>query len=172
VQISEWEAYDKIDPIGTWRDDFRMANLMSHITNIVNALYATKGNQATMVNPMDFMPDWAGDRPKVKKQSVEEMKEIFLAIAKDQNARVKKEKEIAKTLNRPPAIFLKRQKEAQERARLMAENKEKEQDRLRQLPKRKVKDSPKENQVNLITEPKTITRHGYRKPDSNAGSGL
>lgn len=83
AQISEWEAFDKIDPIGSWRDDFRTAHLISQIVNIVNQLYAKKGAKPTTTTPMDFMPDWSGENEgaEPKKQSVEEMKQILLAIA-------------------------------------------------------------------------------------------
>ena len=89
-QISEWEAYDKIDPIGTWRDDFRIAKLEALIQNIVNALYARKGEKPKLVSPIDEMPDWTGDRKVEKNQSVEEMKQILLGIASAQNKKVER----------------------------------------------------------------------------------
>jgi hypothetical protein len=89
VQISEWEAYDKIDPIGTWRDDFRMANLAAIITNIVNCLYSKKGSQPKLTTPLDFMPDWSNDKKEVSiKQSPEEMKEFLLRFAKIHNKKI------------------------------------------------------------------------------------
>lgn len=96
-QISEWEAYDKIDPIGSWRDDFRLAKIESLITNIVQQLYAKKGTKPKLTTPLDYMPDWTGDREvaEPKKQSVEEMKEILMSFASSQNKR-------AKTRNTPP----------------------------------------------------------------------
>jgi len=89
VQISEWEAYDKIDPIGTWRDDFRMANLAAIITNIVNCLYSKKGSQLKLTTPLDFMPDWSNDKKEVSiKQSPEEMKESLLRFVKIHNKKI------------------------------------------------------------------------------------
>jgi hypothetical protein len=80
-QLSEWEAYDRLEPIGAWRADFRMAFLASLITNTVRQLYGKKG--AKMTSPTDFMPDWGDENiePKTPPQSVEEMKEIIYAIA-------------------------------------------------------------------------------------------
>jgi hypothetical protein len=93
--LSEWEAYDRIDPIGTWREDFRMAYLSSLVTNLVISVHGKKGAKTT--SPMDFMPDWGEEKSKEpKKQSVEEMKEILLGIAKMQNKRVGIQ-------NRPPS---------------------------------------------------------------------
>lgn len=87
-QLSEWEAYDRLDPIGSWREDFRMAYLSSLITNLTISVHGKKGAKTT--TPMEFMPEW--DREGVihepKKQSVEEMKAIMMGIAKNQNKKV------------------------------------------------------------------------------------
>lgn len=91
-QISEWEAYDRIDPIGTWRDDFRMAFIASVITNCFIGAYGKKGAKGT--TPEDFMPDWTGDGKEPKQQTVEEMEKILLSIAGSQNKKVEREKGI------------------------------------------------------------------------------
>ena len=98
-QISEWEAYDKIDPIGTWREDFRMAYLSSLITNLVISVHGKKGAKTT--TPIDFMPDWTGEGKEPKKQSTEEMKQILLGIASAQNKKVK-------GIDRPPVSKVKK----------------------------------------------------------------
>lgn len=89
-QISEWEAYDKIDPIGTWREDFRLAKIESLITNIVQQLYAKKGSKPKLTTPLDFMVDWTGEGvvQEPKKQSVEEMKATLMSFANAQNKKV------------------------------------------------------------------------------------
>lgn len=82
-QLSEWEAYDRIDPIGTWREDFRVANLMALVQNIASSLYGKK-NEIRWAAGSDYMPDWDGERevtPK-HKQTVEEMKQVFIGISK------------------------------------------------------------------------------------------
>ena len=93
-QISEWEAYDRIDPIGAWRDDFRIAKLESLITNIVQQLYAKKEVTPIMTTPMDFMVDWTGEgkEREVGKQTVEQQKQILMSWANSQNRRVKTDK--------------------------------------------------------------------------------
>ena len=85
-QLSEWEAYDRIDPVGSWREDFRVANLMALVQNIASSLYGKK-NEIKWAAPSDFMPDWGGDKehPTTKKQTVEEMKQIFVTIAKQKS---------------------------------------------------------------------------------------
>jgi hypothetical protein len=108
-QISEWEAYDRIDPIGSWRDDFRIAKLESLLVNIVQQLYTDtkKGKKPEVTSPLDFMVDWDGSKDKEpKKQSVEEMKQILLSIASAQNKKVKRvevqSKPPVKRTNRKP----------------------------------------------------------------------
>lgn len=79
TQLEEWEAYDKIDPIGSWREDFRMAYLASTITNLTISVHGKQN--AKMTAPSEFMPEWVGEEePRI--QSVEEMKEIVLGISK------------------------------------------------------------------------------------------
>ena len=102
AQLSEWEAFDRIDPIGKFRDEIMIANFEALILNIVNKLYAKKGVIPKLVSPMDFMPDWSGVLKKDEgKQSIEEMKRTLMSFAKDQNKRVEKEKKLH---NRPPTI--------------------------------------------------------------------
>jgi hypothetical protein len=84
-QINEWEAYDRIDPIGTWTEYFRMACLESIITNLAIGIHGKEGTKLT--SPMDFMPDWAKgeEKQEIKQQSVESMKELLMGIAEIQN---------------------------------------------------------------------------------------
>lgn len=89
AQFSEWEAYDRIDPIGSWREDFRMAYLASVITNLALSIHGQKG--VKMTTPMDFMPDWSGERKEEpQQQSVDDMKKIFMELAGEPTT-VKKE---------------------------------------------------------------------------------
>jgi len=83
-QLSEWEAYDKIDPVGDWKEDFRMAYMCSLITNIARAVHGKKG--AKMSSPSEFLPEWLskevkGDVDLPKQQSLVEMKTILRGIA-------------------------------------------------------------------------------------------
>ena len=97
VQISEWEAYNVLDPIGTWRDDYRFARLEALMQNLVLSLYHTKGTpEPKYAMPIDQMPDWAGDKhqEEPETQSWQDMKAIFSGIARDQNKKVALEKVI------------------------------------------------------------------------------
>lgn len=88
AQISEWQAYDKIDPIGKWRDDFNTASIESLLINVVNKLYAKKGSTPKVTTAVDFMPNWSGEKEEPKVQSLEEMKKTLLSIAQAQNKKV------------------------------------------------------------------------------------
>jgi hypothetical protein len=85
-QLAEWEAMDRIDPIGEWVEEFRFARLQSLILTIALKWAAGK-NSVDPVDVLDFMPDWLGER-EPKKQTVAQMKDILLGLAKEQNKRV------------------------------------------------------------------------------------
>ena len=92
-QISEWEAYDTLDPIGSWRDEFRTARIESLLLNIVNHLFAKDGTTPQLLEAIDFIPDWTGERePKTKKQSVEEMKQALMSWATSHNKSLERNK--------------------------------------------------------------------------------
>lgn len=78
-QLVEWEAYNKIDPIGTEREDFRMAFLAMIITNV--AIGALGSKNAKTAKLEDFMPDWDTTKPKPV-QSAEQMKNILMGLTK------------------------------------------------------------------------------------------
>lgn len=94
AQLSEWEAYDRLEPIGEGRADFRMAYTVSAITNIARAIWGKKGS--VMSSPDDFMPKWGEEAEEQettvrslgvhgwvekRKQTVDEMKQIVYSIA-------------------------------------------------------------------------------------------
>ena len=86
VQLSEWEAYDRLDPVGAVRDDYWMTYLLSLMTNLTIQVNSKPGAKLTTAD--DFQPPWKEDAKVEKKQSVEEMKQRLLSIAATQNARV------------------------------------------------------------------------------------
>jgi len=90
-QISEWEAFNKLEPIGNWRMDLQFAQLQSTITNIFISLYGKKGAKETKAD--DFMIKWDGvEKVEIKKQSVQDMKSILMALAKASKKNKKKKK--------------------------------------------------------------------------------
>jgi hypothetical protein len=103
-QLSEWLAYDQLEPIGSGWSDWRASYLCSFLTNVVGQLYGKEGEKPELTLPMDYMAVY--DREDLKeqlislkqKQSVEEMRRTMLAIAGTQNRReeVKTRKRVIK----------------------------------------------------------------------------
>lgn len=83
--------YDKIDPVGNWVEDLRFARLMALLVNMAVSIHRDpKKPKPKDAVPSDFMIDWLGTMDKEpKKQGVEEMKQLLLAIAERQNKNVK-----------------------------------------------------------------------------------
>lgn len=101
-QISEWQAYDKIDPIGTWREDLRFAKIMSFLENIVNALYGDINSSNKKSVPLDFMPKWDvedGETVDTNKVNPEDLANALKSWARSHNRRIRKQTELR---NDPP----------------------------------------------------------------------
>lgn len=86
-QVTEWLAFNELEPIGDWRADYRTAMLISVMVNIARAVWGSSGKRE-MTSPLDFLPDWSGEerstRPTTQRpaQTVEEMKEVLKNIAR------------------------------------------------------------------------------------------
>jgi hypothetical protein len=53
-EFAEWMAFFQLEPYGEWREDFRFANLMALISNVM-----TRSNDSDPITPVeDFMPDF------------------------------------------------------------------------------------------------------------------
>lgn len=91
AQIQEWEAYDRLDPVGSWREDIRLAYLSSLVTNLVISVHGKRNSKLTKVE--DFMLIWDEEARKLKQsgQSTEEMKDILLSFASTHNEGIKKQ---------------------------------------------------------------------------------
>ena len=108
-QISEWEAYDRIDPISKWRDEWGIASLSSLIANLARQIYRDPEEKGELVltTPLDYLPDWDGSleglgKKKVvaevedpKKQSPDTIKWLFkqMSIVSKNRKRIKGHKE-------------------------------------------------------------------------------
>ncbi|MFP4046752.1 MAG: DUF4035 domain-containing protein [Bacteroidales bacterium] len=80
-QISEWQAYDQLDPMGEVREDIRHSRLLSLIANLFKARFGKKSTK--MSKPLDFMPQWY-EEPEyqvVDENSVDQAKSLFKSIA-------------------------------------------------------------------------------------------
>lgn len=54
-QIAEWEAFDRLEPVGGYKQDFRFAQLCDLVYVLANAL---GGGKKIRSNVRDFMPWW------------------------------------------------------------------------------------------------------------------
>lgn len=93
AQYSEWMAFDQLEPIGSWWQDFRMSYLCALMGNV----YREKGSKAFTI--FDFMPPSQREELEHKEppQSWEQIKETFMSIAKAQNKRIKSNSKPPKT---------------------------------------------------------------------------
>jgi hypothetical protein len=90
-QLAEWEEYSKIDPIGKWREDYRLAYLAMLITNLTIQVHGKRGAQLAKFE--DFLLEWDSEGTKTtstKQQSVEDMRSVLMSLAASQNKKVRK----------------------------------------------------------------------------------
>ncbi len=111
IQLSEWQVYDRLEPIGEERREFSIASLSSLVLNIARTIYGKTGRSEqeilkSLSVPGDYMPEWDKDLDEDEltpvKQTTEEQEQIWLAIASAQNKRVKKNEEREAKLNKEP----------------------------------------------------------------------
>lgn len=98
-QIAEWEAYDRLEPIGGFRQDYRFAQLCCLIVDIAQAMAGKKGRRKK-TSPFDFMP-WGPKPDKGKAQKArtpEEIKQLFSSIIRC------KGKKLSHDTKKPPRI--------------------------------------------------------------------
>ncbi len=107
-ELSEWEAYNKIEPIGQYRTDMMIAQLISLFHNFASS-FGSKNGKRQVAHPIDFIP-WLEKAEALgapKEQSLEEMKAAMHAIAGAFN---KKKGTEDPSLTRPPKRLRERMK--------------------------------------------------------------
>jgi len=93
-ELKEWEAFDQLEPIGRmeFRMEYMLGTVCAVLVNTVASIFSKKGSNNTKVVPADFMPQWGVFENEVfnkekPKQSMEEMKQLLLSMAKVQNTK-------------------------------------------------------------------------------------
>lgn len=93
-QVTEWEAYNQIEPIGEYRRDYMMAQLTSIFYNFATS-FGAKNGRRQVGKIADFIPWMDEQKPQTEVQSVDEMKGVLFSFAKaseaKENKQVKKE---------------------------------------------------------------------------------
>lgn len=82
TQLSEWEAYNRIEPIGNYYRDAQIAALHSFLYNFFSA-YTSKKGRHKVSKPEDFIPwyDQSKNIEDIEEQPMEDMKQILYSIA-------------------------------------------------------------------------------------------
>ena len=60
-----------MDPIGSWREDYRMASIQSTLINIYNTNNTKEGETPLRSTPSDFLPIWDEEERKRKNGPVQ-----------------------------------------------------------------------------------------------------
>lgn len=85
--MSEWEAFEYLDPSSDFKEDFRIARVCALITNIAQSVYGKKGSRPKQATATDFMPEYNpdidpdDDAIEAADQSLEDMKFILAGMA-------------------------------------------------------------------------------------------
>ncbi len=102
-QVTEWAAYNELEPVGEYHRDYMHGQLMALIHNLAQSIYGKKGKRKT-VRPEDFLPwmDRAAEHSPQSKskvqQSPDDIKSLFMDLKKTMpQKRGKKEKLHQKT---------------------------------------------------------------------------
>lgn len=90
--MQEWEAFNRIQPIGRQRDDFYFAYLMASIHNIAIAIHAKKGTKQFEIK--EFLPNWLGEQEQKEAMTVDQMKQFWKDFAEKHNKTVRKNQAI------------------------------------------------------------------------------
>lgn len=84
-QVSEWRAYNQLEPVGEYRRDYMEGQILAMIQNIAQSVYGKKGKRRTS-QPEDYIP-WGADLRKPVKasqlQSPQEIKDLFMGLKKN-----------------------------------------------------------------------------------------
>jgi len=79
IQMMEWEAFNRVQPIGGERWDFYFAQLMMTITNLTISVHGKQG--AKQFKMEDFVPNWTGIKDEEEEMSAKEMKDFWTDLA-------------------------------------------------------------------------------------------
>ena len=75
------------------------AQICAVVVNVVSALFKGKNDRRRVINPMDFVPQWAGEeldeapvskKSPIQEQTVDQQKAVILSLAKAFGAKIKR----------------------------------------------------------------------------------
>lgn len=88
-QLAEWEVFLEIDQLETTKNDFRLAYILTVITNLFISAFGKSGGEKAKLE--DYLIDWWNENTK-EPQTVEDMKQFLMSFAKAQNTKVAQKK--------------------------------------------------------------------------------
>lgn len=76
-------AYSQLEPFGTDIEDQRMGMICASVLNAVLMVHSPKKGNIKWYQPADFIPEYGKEvkEPEIKKQTVDQMKDVLKAIA-------------------------------------------------------------------------------------------
>lgn len=88
-QLAEWEAYNTLEPVGDYRQDYMMAQLTSIFYNFASS-FGSKDGRRKIAKIPDFIPWMEQPEEKEADQSLSDMKKSLLSLAKKDKEKKKK----------------------------------------------------------------------------------
>jgi len=86
----EWRAFDELEPIGEYRNDYMMGQITALIYNVAQSIYGKKGATNKTMRAEDFIP-WlkiAGKEAEEQStggvSSPEDIKALFMSLKRRQ----------------------------------------------------------------------------------------
>jgi len=91
AQLAEVGAYDQIEPIGGYREDYRLAQVCLMLHNLMQMQRGDgKWTKASIYDFMPWGPEGGRKGPADKPQTVDEMKAVLIGIARGSKKAEKK----------------------------------------------------------------------------------
>lgn len=88
----DWRAFDVLEPIGAYREDYMIGQLTAVVYNLAQSIYGSKDAPKKALRAEDFIPwmDSPGDRKEEPQRSrglssPEDIKELFLSLKRQQD---------------------------------------------------------------------------------------
>lgn len=108
-QIMEWEAFDIIDPIGSWRADLNTARLMAQIENLTLATHTGKNDpEPKWASPSKYMPRYGEEDEKKPEETItvdhDALARQIKRMVRQHNKAYDKKQEMEAKLNKAPQL--------------------------------------------------------------------
>ena len=89
TQLMEWRAFDAMEPIGEYRNDYMMGQLTALVYNLAQSIHGKKNSVNEPLRTEDFIP-WLKTSKEITEEqprglsTPEDIKALFMALKKQQ----------------------------------------------------------------------------------------